>query len=44
MILLLAGLLAATALAAGCAVCLVVWMAGRGLKRVTEVCPPSDKS
>ena len=43
LLLLLAGLLAAAAVSAGCVVCLVVWIAGRGDRAASEVCPPPDE-
>jgi hypothetical protein len=43
LLLLLAGLMAAAAVSAGCVVCLVVWFAGRGDRAASEVCPPPDE-
>ena len=34
---------AAMAVAAGCVLCLVVWIGGGGHERPTEVCPPADE-
>lgn len=43
LIFLVAGLLAAAAISAGCLVGLIVWVSGGRTVRATEVCPPADK-
>ncbi len=43
MLFLLAGLMAAAAISAGCLVGFIVWAAGGRNARLSEVCPPADK-
>ncbi|MDQ5979190.1 MAG: hypothetical protein QG602_2164 [Verrucomicrobiota bacterium] len=44
LIILFAGLMAGAVISAGCLVGLIVWVSGGRRPRVTEVCPPTDKS